>query len=458
MRKVLEDALLDVSKSPIIDSGDLLEAAEEILAAVTESINVDRASIWLLNKDSSVITCKLLIDRQTAEHEAGLIISQKDFPNYFQALLKDRNIVAPDIESNPATQEFYEPYCKPLDIRAMLDTPLRHKGKMIGILCCEQRSETRLWQQDEITFVGAMADLFGRAMSASERAQYEEKLRQQNEQLEEIVAERTRSLEEALAKFEAAQSRLIETEKMAALGNLVAGVAHEVNTPLGISVTAITHSQHRLQKLKKGIDSGQLSRKAMAEFIDETQQAYDLLSSNLERASKLIQNFKRTAVDQSSFELVECDIGGYLDALMYSLRPLLKKSNASMHIDCPERVSLYTYQGALAQIITNLVSNSCHHAFNAEQPDNRIEISAQSTSAGVTLAFRDNGKGMPKDVRKQIFDPFYTTARHSGGSGLGLYIVYNLVTQKLKGEVNVDTAPNKGALFELHLPHLKRVS
>lgn len=454
MRQLLEDILLQVSKSEDIDSGDLAAATETILCAVRDGLGLARASIWVLSSDAAAITCRLLLDINEAERNSGLIITQADYPNYFAALLKERVIVAHDVQSNEATADFYDSYCQPLGISSMLDSPLRHKGKMIGILCCEHVGPMRQWQTDEITFASAMADLYGRAVSAAERLRYEEELRRQNERLEEIVAERTESLQSALQNFQQAQERLIETEKMAALGKLVAGVAHEVNTPLGIAVTAITHCEHRLQQLQKQIDAGQLSKRAMNEFIDESDQAYRLLSSNLERATVLIQNFKRTAVDQSSFELVDCEIKAYLEALMFSLRPLLKKKTATVDIDCDESVSVRTYQGAIAQIVTNLVGNSCSHGFTDAHEDNHIRIQVIRSERGIELDFADNGVGMAGDVRKQVFDPFYTTARHSGGSGLGLYIVYNLVTQKLKGSIRVSTAPKQGARFQLVIPDL----
>lgn len=456
MRKDLENILLEVSKSPIIDSGELQSATEVILEAVIEGLQVDRASVWVLSSDSMAITCELLIDQRTRESSTGLVITQRDFPSYFEALLDDRAIVANDVYTHTDTAEFGEPYCRPLNIHAMLDAPLRHKGAMVGIICCEHCGQARLWQADEVTFASAMADLYGRALSAAERARFQQQLQQQNDKLEQIVAERTQSLEKALANFEYAQERLIETEKMAALGKLVAGVAHEVNTPLGIAVTAISHSQHQLDKLRERINEGNLSRKGMASFLDETQQAYDLLNSNIERAALLIQNFKRTAVDQSSFELVDCYICNYLEALMFSLRPLIKEQQVDVVIDCNEDIFIKTYQGAIAQIVTNLLSNSCTHAFTTPEASNTITISGYKTDTGITLTFTDNGLGMDKNTRKQIFDPFYTTARHNGGSGLGLYIVYNLVTQKLNGSISVTTAPQQGTQFTLHLPDLNQ--
>lgn len=456
MRKDLENILLEVSKSPVIDSGELNSAIELILQAAIKGLQVDRASVWVLSNDSMAITCELLIDQGTGENSTGLVITQREFPNYFEALLEDRAIVAHDVYSHPDTAEFGEPYCKPLNIHAMLDAPLRHCGAMVGILCCEHRGHTRLWQADEVTFASAMADLYGRILSAAERARFQQQLQQQNDKLEHLVAERTESLEKALANFKYAQDRLVETEKMAALGKLVAGVAHEVNTPLGIAVTAISHSQHQLHKLKERIDAGNLSRKAMASFMDETQQAYDLLYSNIERAALLIQNFKRTAVDQSNFELVDCYICNYLEALMFSLRPLIKEQQVDVIIDCNEDIFIKTYQGAIAQIITNLVSNSCTHAFTDPQANNTITISGNETETGITLTFTDNGIGMDKTTRKQIFDPFYTTSRHNGGSGLGLYIVYNLVTQKLKGSISVTSGPKSGTQFTLDLPDLNQ--
>ncbi|MDV6316161.1 GAF domain-containing sensor histidine kinase [Idiomarina sp. HP20-50] len=455
MNDALENILLDVSRSPDIDGGDLEKASELILTSALKGLDITRVSIWLLQPDKLSMTAAKLIDEKN--HEAEIpVLRKSELPSYFSFLETERTIIANDARNHPATVELSNGYLEETGVYGMLDVPLRHKGEMIGVLCCESRKASRRWTSNEVAFVGMLADIYGRAVSAAERERFEVLLVRQNEQLESMVEERTESLTKALDNFKQAQERLIETEKMAALGKLVAGVAHEVNTPLGVSVTAVTHCEHRLKKLDQAFSDGSISRKQLQTFISNSFEAYQLLSSNLERAATLIQNFKKTAVDQSSFELVVCELNNYLHALVLSLKPMVKKKSVSIKIDCDDTIVLRTYQGALAQIVTNLVSNTNDHAFAEADENHQIHIQTEQEDNGVRFYFRDNGKGMASDTIKNIFEPFFTTSRQTGGSGLGLSIVYNLVTRKLKGEISVQSTPGQGTEFSFFLPDLPK--
>jgi len=453
MQERLENILLAVSRSADIDGGQLDKATETILEAIMDGLQITRVGIWLFKGSTHEMSSQLIIDKNSSDTSQTLKISEDDYPDYFATLRNERTIIANNAKQHPATHELAE-YMTAYGIYGMLDVPLRHKGEMVGVLCCESRKAERKWTEDEVAFAGILADIYGRAMSSAERVKFEQMLLKQNEQLEAIVEQRTKSLQEALDNFKQAQDRLVETEKMAALGKLVAGVAHEVNTPLGIAVTATTHCEHRLKKLRTAFEDGSISRKQLATFINDTFDAYTLLSSNLERAASLIQNFKKTAVDQSSFELVECALADYLNALVISLKPMVKKKKVSISIDADERIKVKTYQGALAQIITNLVSNCHEHAFTEADEKHHISISVEAHEDGAVVRFKDNGKGMETRTLKSIFEPFYTTARDHGGSGLGLSIVYNLVTRKLKGQIDVQSTPGEGSEFILLIPNL----
>lgn len=453
MQERLENILLAVSKSADIDGGQLDKATRTILDAVMEGLQITRVGVWLYKQDATCMNSTLILDQQIGAEGSSLSIGEHDYPDYFAAMRRERTIIANDAVNHPATHELAD-YLQQFGIHAMLDVPLRHKGQMVGVMCCESRQTDRRWSEDEIAFVGILADIYGRAMSAAERDRFEQLLIRQNEQLEAIVEQRTHSLREALDNFKQAQERLIETEKMAALGKLVAGVAHEVNTPLGIAVTATTHCEHRLKKLNSAFEEGSISRKQLTSFITDTFDAYTLLASNLERAASLIQNFKKTAVDQSSFELVNCKLAEYLNALVISLKPMVKKKRITIAIDADESVTVKTYQGALAQIITNLVSNCHDHAFDQPDENHHIRIAIEPHEDGTVIRVKDNGKGMDNEVKKNIFEPFYTTARDNGGSGLGLSIVYNLVTRKLKGQIDVQSTPGNGSEFILLIPNL----
>ncbi|HAD47517.1 MAG TPA: histidine kinase, partial [Idiomarina sp.] len=207
MQERLENILLDVSKSPDIDGGQLDKATQTILSAAMEGLQITRVGVWLFGNNTTAMHSELIFDQHDSDTSQQLSISETDYSDYFDALRKERTIIANDAATHPATHEL-KIYMQQFGIYGMLDVPLRHKGEMIGVLCCESRKSERKWSEDEVAFAGILADIYGRAMSASERDQFEQMLLRQNEQLEAIVEQRTQSLREALDNFKQAQERL----------------------------------------------------------------------------------------------------------------------------------------------------------------------------------------------------------------------------------------------------------
>jgi signal transduction histidine kinase/ligand-binding sensor domain-containing protein len=286
----------------------------------------------------------------------------------------------------------------------------------------------------------------------------EESLRVLNEELEWHVESRTADLKRAndelrntLEQLTLAQRQLLESEKMASLGGLVAGVAHEINTPLGVTVTAASHLQEETARMTRALNEGNLTAELLADFQQSASDSAEIILRNLHRADRLIKSFKLIAVDQTTEERRVIELGAYLNDILTSLGPVLKKSPHHVMIDCPVPLQLNTYPGALYQIISNLVMNSLIHGFEPGRPG-AITIAVERVGEQVRLRYRDNGQGMSDAVRLQIFEPFFTTRRGQGGSGLGMHVVYNLVTQLLKGSIRVESVPDVGTLFEILLP------
>ncbi|WP_088329921.1 ATP-binding protein [Lacimicrobium sp. SS2-24] len=456
MQAELENLLLEVSKSRLIDLGDMQQAEELIINSLLRGLRIQRAGVWMLDKEAGGIRCNLVIDLHHQTRDEDILLTRKDFPAYFDALDTERTISADDACSHPATEAFTEVYLKPMGIGAMLDMPIRHRGEMVGIVCCEHIGGEKHWSQDEQSFAAAMADLVGRAISAKERNDYARKLEETNASLENLVQQRTASLEQTLDSLKQAQKQLIENEKMASLGSLVSGVAHEVNTPLGIAVTGASHCQHLLDQLRSKITDNRLTRQALDQHIDSMYQSLNLVTLNLDRAAELVQNFKKTAVDQHNLALTKFELGEYIQVVMSSLLPMLKKHQVNYLLRADEPVAMHSYPGALAQILTNLTNNACVHAFDSNERRNELLIEVTPKQQGgrqqVVIVFRDNGKGMPAAVLKDIFQPFFTTRRGQGGSGLGLSISYNLATAKLKGQLEATSEPEQGTTFTLTLP------
>ncbi len=289
------------------------------------------------------------------------------------------------------------------------------------------------------------------------RALVESEITLLNEQLEQKVHQRTEELEgrnhqlqDAIGKLQSTQSQLVEAEKMAALGGLVAGVAHEINTPLGICVTLVSHLADRLKRLQKALDSG-LRRSDLDAYVREADEALRMTEGNLRRASDLVRSFKLVAVDQSSEVRRRFRVREYLNEILLSLGPKLRKGAISVDIDCDERLELNSYPGVFAQIITNLVVNASIHAFPGEHTGT-IRITCSLGDGRFELVFSDDGLGMPEEVRRRVFDPFFTTRRGEGGSGLGLHITYNQVIQTLGGSITCFSAPQSGTRFTIQCP------
>ena len=264
---------------------------------------------------------------------------------------------------------------------------------------------------------------------------------QRTEKLEELVRIRTFNLEQQNRELTEARSLLVEREKLAALGGLVAGVAHEVNTPLGIGVTAASF----LADLVGDDPEKPLDRVMLKETSE-------LILSNLMRASDLIRGFKRVAVDESGEMVRQFDLVEYLsDDLMPSLKPLLRKNRHKMRLSGVESLVMKKNPGDIARILTNLVINASIHGYGPEKPG-IICIRVERDGNECLLIVSDSGKGMGTTTRNHMYDPFFTTSRKEGGSGLGLMLVYNLVNQKLNGRIDCETTLGKGSTFTVRFP------
>ena len=291
-----------------------------------------------------------------------------------------------------------------------------------------------------------------------ELKEQEASLARLNRELEERVAARTADLsalnddlKATIGQLRLAQDQLVESEKMAALGGLVAGVAHEINTPLGIGVTAASHLESETRRIAKRLAEGGATREEIEAYHRQAAEATEIILRNLRRADKLVKSFKQVAVDQSSEQKRQLDLCAYLEEVLTSLAPALKRGRHTIEVRCAEPVSIETYPGAIYQIVVNLVMNSVTHAF-AGGEQGHITIDVARRDGEVEIDYRDDGAGMPEDVRRRAFEPFFTTRRGQGGSGLGLHIVYNLSTQVLRGRTLLESAPGRGFRFLLRFP------
>jgi signal transduction histidine kinase len=265
--------------------------------------------------------------------------------------------------------------------------------------------------------------------------------------------------ESALLELNAAQRNLIDAERLAALGGLVAGVAHEVNNPIGISLTVASSFARRADIFEKELKgSSGLRRSQLEDFVGASRDASQQLVANLQRAGELIQSFKQVAVDRSHAERRQFVLNEATDQIIASLKPVLKRAPIELAVDVPEGLLIDGYPGSYGQILTNLFLNAANHAF-ADGRAGTISITARPRGADdVEIIFADNGAGMSPEVQRQAFDPFFTTRRNEGGTGLGLHIVYNLVTQQLGGRMMLESRVGQGTTFRIIMPRVAQGS
>lgn len=258
-------------------------------------------------------------------------------------------------------------------------------------------------------------------------------------------------LEKSIEDLKDAQKQLVESEKMAALGGLVAGVSHEINTPVGMALTGITHILDEKKIISQKYQKGEMTEEDFDEFMFMSQDLGKSIELNLHRAANLVRSFKQVAVDQSSEEMRVFKIKEYLKEILTSLHNKIKSSGHRIELDIEDDFEIKNYPGAFSQIITNLIMNSLVHGYDKKENGN-IVISISKSDDILVINYKDDGKGIPLDHLHKIYEPFFTTNREQGGSGLGMNIVYNIVTQQLKGDIICESTPGKGVNFKITFP------
>ena len=340
-------------------------------------------------------------------------------------------------------------------LQSKLAAPLGDLTKAVHEVAYTQDygKQVEIDSDDELGELGSAFNFMLSKLSEHEafRIEKETEIVELNADLENKVYERTRELEASLANLQITQQQLVEQEKMASLGELVAGVAHEINTPIGVGITAVSHLVESIVRINKAFNTGTLTKKQFADMLEAILESASIVESNLVRAADLVKAFKSVAVDQSSAEPRLFSLKSYVQDILTSLRPKLKRTPHEIHMDIPDDLDLYCDPGVVSQIVTNLIMNSLHHAFQPEQIG-IINIRAHVLEDVLNLTYEDNGQGIDPDILKRLFDPFVTTKRGQGGSGLGTHIIYNLVTQALGGRIQCFSEPNQGTRFEIILP------
>ncbi|OAN48036.1 histidine kinase [Paramagnetospirillum marisnigri] len=298
-----------------------------------------------------------------------------------------------------------------------------------------------------------LIDAYGRGVREQRRlVKVSDRLQAQLATVNQELGKRKAEAEEALDHLKAAQESLVQAEKLASLGALVGGVAHEINTPVGIALSCASHLADATARMRKLFEADDIGVDDFERFMATVTDTTGLILSNCERAADLIRSFKQVAVDRTTSERRRFDLGAYIRETLASLAPHLRQAGHAVTVDCPEAVEMNSYPGALSQVLSNFVMNSLIHGFDPGQVGS-IGIQVERPDPGsVRILYCDNGKGIADEHRGRVFDPFFTTRRGAGGSGLGLNIVYNLVVGPLGGSVQVEPRDGGGTCFVVTIP------
>lgn len=331
---------------------------------------------------------------------------------------------------------------------------LHQTAELVGVLGKLRRKcgET-LWVDVHMRLVSFQGQnlLICSMLNITDKRAMEKELRQLNSALEERIAQRTQKLSETIERLRNAQAQLVQSEKLASLGSLVAGVAHELNTPIGNGMMSVSTLEYRLKAFRDKMTNG-LRKSDLDAFVAQVETATDIALRNLRRASELVTSFKQVAVDQTSSQRRAFDLASVIHEVVLTLQPTFKHSPIQVSVDVPEGIVMNAYPGPLGQVITNLIQNALIHAF-PDAPSGRVDITGRLRPDGwVRVRVQDDGVGIPGDMMDRIFDPFFTTRLGKGGSGLGLHIAHNIITGVMGGQLTAHNRDTGGAEFEILCP------
>ncbi|MBE9225465.1 GAF domain-containing protein [Phormidium sp. LEGE 05292] len=469
--------LSNLAKHRAIIDGNLQEFAQEITLIIAHLLNVERASVWLYDSHDNYLVCLNLFEPISQGHSAGAKLNLADYPAYFKAIDTEDLISAYDAHHDPRTSEFSQTYLTPLNIRSMLDVPIRLKGKTVGVLCVEKVAVCRLWSAEDENFLRSIAELFALAIEARDRQLAEQALKQS----EILLRQQAKELETTLQELKLTQSQMIQNEKMSSLGQMVAGVAHEINNPVNFIYGNITHVNQYFRDLWNILQLYQRvypiptqEFQAGIEEIDLDFLAEDLpkvLSSmkvGIERIGEIVRSLRIfSRLDEAEFK--EADLHQGIDSTLMILEHRLQTNSERSQIKIVKNYShipqIECYPGQLNQVLLNIINNSIdaleekmeilkiQQKKSLSQFTPTIVITTESINYyWIRIRIVDNGLGISQEVQSKLFDPFFTTKPVGKGTGLGLSISYQIIVEKHNGKLYYSSEVGKGTEFAIEIP------
>ncbi len=440
LRQALEQqtATGDILKVIAGSSNDVQPVFDAIAQSANRLVGGRATTVVLRRKDT------LHLAAFTATEEASIAFLKGSYPRPIRddtepgrVILEGKLFQVDDAQTATHVSSHLRDYARKMGRHSFVYCPMMRDGVCLGSIGVS-RKEAAPFTPREIWLLKTFADQAVIAISTVELFQE--------------VQERTRELSQSLDDLRTAQDRLVQTEKFAALGRLVAGVAHEINTPVGNSLTVASTFINKTDRFETEIASGNVRRSMLNEYLAASREAASQIMTNLNHAVDLIQSFKEVAADRDFSDRRGFDLGQATEQIVGSLRSSLRSQDLTLSVDCEPNLAMNSYPGPYGQVLTNLVLNSAAHAF-PDSARGSVHIATRAFDKdNVEILISDDGCGMNQETQRQAFDPFFTTRRDQGRVGLGLHIVYNIVTNRLGGRIDLDTRPGGGTRIRLIVP------
>jgi len=418
--------------------GELLYARNFFIGLLDEEAQLVRFPYFVDEKDQTMDNTREPI--ALGEGISSYVIKSRK-PQFLTPEKMDELIRAGEMKGVYGSTEFHY----------WLGVPIISSNVLHGVMVLQSYDPDIGYELSDLDLLDYMANHVATAIESTinseQRKQAQLKLAEQHREL----AIQNNQLTDTVNKLKKAQTELVQQEKMASLGGLVAGIAHEINTPLGICVTGISHLSEEYKLVKSAMANNKLTETGLTDFFSEVEESINIVTTNMKRAASLVNSFKQVAVDQSSNEIRDVNLAQYIDEIILSLRPKLKRTKHEITVNCPMSMNIKVNAGAISQIVSNLIMNSIIHAF-VDRDQGQIKIDVEEKAGFILLRYADNGSGISEEDLEQLFEPFFTTKRGEGGSGLGTHLVYNIVTNVLNGKITVQSKLGKGTAYLIKFP------
>lgn len=458
LRTSVSNMIIDLANHPAIEEGELNQFPPIICQAACQILDVARVGFWQLDEENQQFKCIFLFDQSDSSITTENALQANQTPVFFNWLGQHKSLIAHDAQHHPDAWDLSEFYLQQHGVQSLIAFPI-HSDYGRHFMMFEHIGEQRNWLPDDIQHASQVTDIASRALANHERHAFQNeihvlnaKLLDANDALEARVLERTQALAQSNKELHQAMDKLVQSEKLAALGGLVAGIAHELNTPLGAALTCSTTLSSESKALALQLEANTLKKSILENYVATSLSASQLIERNLHRASELVSDFKQVAVDTTSARRRTFDLRDTVEDVVNMLGSQLRHTQHQLEIHIPNGMMMDSFPGAFEQVIANLINNSLLHGFEGKK-QGVMRLTAQADGDHfICLSYEDNGCGIPKELQRRVFDPFYTTKLGQGGSGLGLYITYNLITGALGGELNLESVSGQYTRFTIKLP------